>query len=65
MSDTMKAAFIGGVFVLLGAIITGLFVLWGAPNDIQPINITHEDNSPINTGNGSEIKIINGGDNEN
>ncbi len=58
ITDTMKAALIGGVFVLLGAIITGLFVLWTAPNDTPPGNTTHGDSSPIITGNGN--KVING-----
>ncbi len=50
MSDTMKAALIGGVFVLLGAIITGLFVLWTAPN-----NEIHGNSNNIITGDGNQV----------
>nr|CAA6800636.1 MAG: Unknown protein [uncultured Thiotrichaceae bacterium] len=46
MSDTMKAAWMGGVFALLAAVIAGLFALFAAPN----ITVSGSDCASVNTG---------------
>ena len=63
MSDTMKAAWIGGAFVLIGGIIAGVFALFAAPNitisDSECAGvITGEVNAAVNQvcGNSDETK---------
>ena len=58
MSSTMKAAWLGGVFALLAAIIVGLFTVMGTPT----ITITGSDCANVNIGTSSGTTKQNCGD---